>query len=232
MSVRVYLLDVAWLLQESGLEKREFCCLYERLSEGRQQKIRRFRHAEGRALSLGAGLLLDYGLSRYGLRERDAAIVYGADEKPYLRDYPEIFFNLSHSGTLAMAAFADREIGCDVERIAIPDMRVVHRFFAEQEVRRMEKAAALGQEAEYFYRFWTLKESFLKVTGRGIRMPLNEFCIHLGAQIQVERSGEFLDYSFAEFARPGYQMAYCTEGAEPEEVKNPEVLSWEQLSHL
>lgn len=232
MSVRVYLLDVARLQQESEAEKKEFCCLCERLSEERQQKIKRFRYAGGRALSLGAGLLLDYGLSRYGLRERDVAMAYGADKKPYLRDYPEIFFNLSHSGTLAMAAFADREIGCDVERIAIPDMRVVHRFFAAQEVRRMEKAAALGQEAEYFYRFWTLKESFLKVTGRGIRMPLNEFCIHLGEPIQVERSGEFLDYSFAEFARPGYQMAYCIEGSKPEQANEPEILSWEQLSHL
>lgn len=229
MSVKIYLLDVTRLRQESEAEKKEFECLCERLSGERQKKIRQFRHAKGRALSLGAGLLLDYGLSRYGLRERDVAMVYGADEKPYLRDYPELFFNLSHSGTMAMAAFSEQEIGCDVEQIAVPDMRVVYRFFAADEARRIEEAARTGEQAEYFYRFWTLKESFLKVTGRGIRMPLNEFCIHLGEPIQVEQDGEILDYGFAEFACPGYRMAYCTERAKSEKEEKPEFLSWEQI---
>ena len=146
MSVKIYLLDVTRLRQESEAEKKEFECLCERLSGERQKKIRQFRHAKGRALSLGAGLLLDYGLSRYGLRERDVAMVYGADEKPYLRDYPELFFNLSHSGTMAMAAFSEREIGCDVEQIAVPDMRVVYRFFAADEARRIEEAARTGEQ--------------------------------------------------------------------------------------
>jgi hypothetical protein len=31
---------------------------------------------------LGAGLLLDYGLRQYGIREREARLVYGENEKP------------------------------------------------------------------------------------------------------------------------------------------------------
>ena len=60
-------------------------------------------------------------------------------------------------------------------------------------------------------------------------MPLNEFCIHLGEPIQVERGGEILDYGFAEFACPGYRMAYCTEKAKSEKEEKPEFLSWEQI---
>lgn len=230
MKVRAYLLDVARFQQEPMAEGHEFCRLCERLSQERQQKIGRFRYAKGKALSLGAGLLLDFGLSQYGLRERDAAIEYGADGKPYLRDFPELHFNLSHSGSLAMAVFADREAGCDIEQAAVPDMRVAYRFFSADEVKMLE-GLEKEKQAEFFFRFWTLKESFLKVTGKGTRMPLNEFCIHLGTPVKVEYGGKFLDYGFAEYAYPGYRAALCVEKPEGRAFKGakPELLSWEQI---
>lgn len=231
MTVRAYMLDVTGLNQEHGINGAEFAKLYASLSEQRQKKIEAFRFQSGKALSLGAGLLLDYGLFRYGLRERDVAIAYGADEKPYLRDFPKIHFNLSHSGMLAMAAFAGREIGCDVEQVKSPDMRVARRFFAPEEVEVLEKTREEAERSEIFYRFWTLKESFLKVTGSGIRMPLDEFCIHLGPPVQAKRGGKILDYVFREFAYPGYRAAICVEKGEEGEtvIPEPEFLSWKQI---
>ena len=82
MTVRAYMLDVAGLEQEAN--GPEFARLCAALSSRRQKKIEAFRFQSGKALSLGAGLLLDYGLFQYGLREREVAIAYGADEKPYL----------------------------------------------------------------------------------------------------------------------------------------------------
>ena len=229
MTVRAYMLDVAGLEQEAN--GPEFARLCAALSSRRQKKIEAFRFQSGKALSLGAGLLLDYGLFQYGLREREVAIAYGADEKPYLRDFPEIHFNLSHSGTLAMAVFADRETGCDVEQVKTPDMRVARRFFAPEEVKVLEEADGEAGRSKFFYRFWTLKESFLKVTGSGLRMPLDEFCIHLGPPVQVGRGGKILDYVFGEFGYPGYRAAVCVEkgGKEPPVRPEPEFLSWEQI---
>ncbi|WP_286083225.1 4'-phosphopantetheinyl transferase family protein [Parablautia intestinalis] len=218
MAVKAYILDVAGLLGEREEEKERFRYLCSILSEDRQQKIERFRYAQGKALSLGAGLLLDYGLRQYGIREREARLVYGENEKPYLRDYPGIFFNLSHSGSMAMAVFADKEVGCDVEQIGNPDFRVARRFFAEGERKLLEKAE--DKEArELFYRFWVLKESFLKVTGEGIRMPLNDFCICFEEKIRVEVKGQYQKYGFCELALPGYRAALCLKGEEDVEVK-------------
>ena len=76
MAVKAYILDVVGLLGECEEEKERFCYLCSILSEDRQQKIERFRYAQGKALSLGAGLLLDYGLRQYGIREREVRLVW------------------------------------------------------------------------------------------------------------------------------------------------------------
>lgn len=227
MAVKGYMLNVAGLLDESREDEERFYSLCSMLSEKRQQKIKRFRYAQGKALSLGAGLLLDYGLRQYGIRERETALIYGENKKPYLRDYPEMFFNLSHSGSIAMAVFAGREVGCDVEQIGKPDFRVATRFFAEGEKKLLEKA---GDEEtdKLFYRLWVLKESFLKVTGEGIRMPLDDFCICLGEKIQVEVKGKYQEYRFQELALPGYQAALCLKGTEEVKAK-VELLSLEEI---
>lgn len=216
MTIKVYMLDTDFLQKSQEEDGKEFAALSGSLSKGRQQKIQKFRFFKGRALSLGAGLLLDYGLNQYGLRERDVVMAYGADEKPYLPDYPKIHFNLSHSGSMAMAAFADREVGCDVEQRKTPAFPIVKRFFTREETEALESQTGEKEKAEMFYRFWTLKESFLKVTGKGIRMPLNDFSISLGPPIQVKQKGELKNYGFWEYSLPGYQAAVCVEGPEEE----------------
>ena len=49
MAVKAYILDVAGLLGEREEEKERFCYLCSILSEDRQQKIERFRYAQGKA---------------------------------------------------------------------------------------------------------------------------------------------------------------------------------------
>lgn len=231
MRVKVFFMDVSPLMEEG--KQKEFQRLKSLLSPGRRQKIEKFRYVQGKCLSLGAGLLLDYGLRQYGLRERDAVLVYGADEKPYLKESPEIFFNLSHSGTIAMAVFGDRELGCDVERVGKPDLRVAQRFFAPEETKVLEKIQEEKEQALMFYRFWTLKESFLKVTGKGIRMPLQEFCIHLGPPVWVEREHGAENYGFAELSLPGYGASLCVEGGgESLKVEEPRFLERDDLDKL
>lgn len=210
MKIKVYMMDISSLMEEE--KKDEFQRLCATLSKKRQKKIEKFRYTQGKCLSLGAGLLLDYGLRQYGLREQETVMIYGADEKPYLKDYPEIFFNLSHSGTMAMAVFGNQEVGCDVEQIKKAEFRVAHRFFASEETRVLTQIQEETEQNVMFYRFWTLKESFLKVTGKGIRMPLNEFSIHLGPSVWVERKGRQEDYTFAEFSLPKYRAAVCVKG--------------------
>lgn len=198
------------------------------LSAARQEKIRSLRFEEDRLLSLGAGLLMDYGLSRYGLQEREVLVDYKKNRKPYLPQHPDIFYNLSHSGTIAAAAFGSRELGCDVERIRRADLKVASRFFAAGEQQYLTRISCPEEQNTAFYRLWTLKESFIKATGDGVHMPLNDFCIHLEEpdHICVSSGGQVLPYEFREYSLPGYRMALCMQTAQYEEhstAREPEL---------
>ena len=67
------------------------------------------------------------------------------------------------------------------------------------------QAAALIREQgpEMFTRIWARKESYLKFTGQGIRVPLNSFEVLPGEQT--------LPVFFQEFTLEGYRIALCSE---------------------
>lgn len=233
--VRIYMMDMAAAVgcgedgrTGEGLDEGWFGRCAGRLSPGRQGKIARVRQGRDKLLSLGAGLLLDLGLREYGLRERDVVMAYGSNGKPCLADRPDVHFNLSHSGTMVMAAFADRAVGCDVERMG-PDgegqshigrlIRVSERFFTPEERRFMDAGTGDEERAQRFYRLWTLKESYIKATGEGSRIPLTDFSVAFSERavpsLLVKDGGgswEKADYSLREFAVSGCRAAVCVAG--------------------
>ncbi|MCD7736265.1 MAG: 4'-phosphopantetheinyl transferase superfamily protein, partial [Lachnospiraceae bacterium] len=116
----------------------------------------------------------------------------GEHGKPFFPDFPEIHFSLSHSGEMAMAVFADTEIGCDIELKKQANEKLARRFFCPEEYAWMARAKDEPERKERFYRLWTLKESFLKATGWGLRLPLDSFCFFIteSAERESGRPGE------------------------------------------
>jgi 4'-phosphopantetheinyl transferase len=112
---------------------------------------------------------------------RPALVGCGADQAP-------IQFNLSHTRDLiVLAVTRGREIGVDVERLrgARRTVDLAERFFADFESERVGNAAAHERD-DLFYRFWTLKESYIKARGLGLAIPLQKFGFRLepdGAQL-------------------------------------------------
>lgn len=81
--------------------------------------------------------LLAVGLRElYGMELNRAGLSYGQHGKPYLRNHPEIHFNISHCEGLAVCVFSDTETGVDVERIREVKEKVIPKVFdrAEQEL--------------------------------------------------------------------------------------------------
>lgn len=108
--------------------------------------------------------------------------------KPFLADYPEIAFNLSHTDDIIIIAVArECRIGIDIEickpRANFPAL--VQKCFGELEANWWQSLPELEKIRE-FYRFWTRKEAFAKATGRGIGIGLNR-CI-----INPEQPAEWL----------------------------------------
>lgn len=100
--------------------------------------------------------------------------------KPYLVEFPDLAFNLSHTAdTMVVAIGQNCQLGVDIEtcksRISLPSL--IERCFAEVEAAWWRKLPEAEQTRE-FYRFWTRKEAFVKATGYGIALGLNHCVIN------------------------------------------------------
>ncbi len=100
----------------------------------------------------------------------DASLGKGPYGKPYLTEYPEIHFNISHSGGWAVCALASMPCGVDIqERRSIKSRRMVERTMNAREQRQILEAADSTGE---FIKLWTYKESCIKLSGEGLHQDL------------------------------------------------------------
>lgn len=208
----LYYLDVDFLNDDDAFSEN-----FSRMSEYRQKKIHHFRFRKDQNLSLGAGILISRGLEKFGLNESEMEIRPGSHGKPYFANAPGIFFNVSHSGSMAAAAFSEKEIGCDIEKIACHDISIAERFFTRKEVAFIVSAGDDAQLQARFVRIWTLKESIIKAAGLGLSLPLNSFEIIPPPQISEKELPQKISlggrtYRLQEFRDiPGYCCAVCEE---------------------
>lgn len=190
-----------------------FSRYYKIMSLERQRKVESCLFMKDKRLSLGAGILMDKGLSAYGLCERETLVAYGESGKPYLPQYPHIHFNLSHSGSRALAVFASVETGCDIEQIQQADLALAERFFTRKEYAFIAGQAGRERQDEAFFRLWTLKESFLKAVGAGLNLALNAFEITISSEGNItvcRKSDEARKLCPGEFAFREYRLGeYC-----------------------
>ena len=143
---------------------------------------------------------------------------YGKSGKPALEG-GELAFNVTHSGDLALVALAfSGEVGVDLELHKPRSYDdVARRFFARGEQQRLFDVPA-AQRAPEFFRLWTAKEAFVKCTGDGITVPLEDFEARFtgGEQGHIEvLRGPALGRSFWLSSLPageGVSAAICGEG--------------------
>ena len=126
--------------------------------------------AAGRLLLARA--LEDY-LGRAPSAEELAGQSKSANGKPFFPAYPDFHYNISHSGDYVVCAYSAQPIGIDIQQIPDKARRaasITGHFFSDRE------AAALQDLPDFemrrlFTRFWTSRESYMKLTGRGLSEP-------------------------------------------------------------
>lgn len=174
----------------------------------RKEKADRYHFERDRRLSLGAELLLRHALSEAGEIMPDTFLT-GEQGKPALPG-GSLKFNLSHSGDWVLCALGESEVGCDVEKIGKANLAIAGRFFCRSEYEYVASGENEEEQALRFARMWTLKESYVKNLGLGLKLPFNEFEIALGNCVTVYRTSDDQKYRFCEFDDiPGYRCALC-----------------------
>lgn len=201
--IRIYFADTKALKNKAVYER-----LYNSLPEERKKKADRFRFEKDRLLSVGAGALLLKALSEAYIN--DAEFAEGEKQKPFIKNHPEIFFNLSHSEEKIMCVVSDREVGCDIEKIRENTNDIAARYFTEEERNAIDSTE---KKDEMFFRIWTLKESYIKALGLGLSLSLKDFSIITGDEISAVHGGIKSAYSFFEFKDiGGYCCSCCVKG--------------------
>lgn len=151
------------------------------LSADERSRAARIQHAETlQAFTLCRGVLRLLLGNYLGVDPASLEFTYTAFGKPVLVTAGNVSFNVSHSGTLALLAFANGlEIGIDIERMtAIEIETLAKRFFSGEEC---EELIALppAERQRAFFRCWTRKEAYIKAIGTGMSTDLFSFRVSL-----------------------------------------------------
>lgn len=195
------------------------------LSADERARAARFHFSQDRQYFTATRALLRTILGSYVDSDPTELVFhYSEKEKPSLSSSQpgnQVEFNVSHSGTIALLAFArGRALGVDVERLRedFDHDAIARRFFSEQEQRQL---ATLAPSERYhsFFRCWTRKEAYIKAQGTGLSLPLHQFDVSLrpgdvnGLLSTRPDSAEAAHWSLWEVpAGDGYVAALCVRG--------------------
>ncbi len=178
---RLMLFDTSVLKDEKIFRK-----FYEKMSKERKKKIDAIKPEGSKRLCLGAGILLDRAVG-------PCEIILGPQGKPYAKDMAA-FFNLSHSGDMAVIALSDSEVGVDIQKIKhFKDSLVDHVFNIEDKKLAEELLAELADTGltaddvqhddssfdQVCTRMWAMKESVMKYTGKGLSLDPKKITLKL-----------------------------------------------------
>lgn len=181
------------------------------LSQERAQKVNKFHFAEDKIRSIISELLLRLSICEmWGIENKDIHFEYNEFGKPRLKNQTHRHFNISHSGQWVVVALDNGPIGVDIEKIQPMDLSICERFFSCAETDQI-LSQPQSMRMGYFYKFWTLKESYIKATGKGLSTPLHSFSFDLSKEkVSLQTSAKDEAWFFKLFDNlPDYQLAVC-----------------------
>lgn len=197
------------------------------LTPKRKAKALRFRHSGDQWRGIMTGMLEEFVLQQcFGIPWREQRVEEGINGKPHIEHRPELHYNLSHSGSWVVCAAGDVSVGIDVEQADKYSERIVRRFFHECEIwdiMRQEESV----RPEIFADYWTMKESFMKLSGLGFELQLKQFItnretqeVHLVNPIpEALQHATVIEHGVCRFVQleTGYSLSVCTQ--QPEKIQ-------------
>ena len=171
MDVELYLLHTGFLDNEEVFKQK-----LRQVSIDRREKVLSYKIWEDQKRSLAAGLLLERVIGERG--HSGDEIVRGETGKLYLPGVDDFFFSISHSGEYAACVVCDVPVGVDIQQKRETKANIARRFFQGEEAELIEKTPEEKRD-EMFFRYWTGKESYLKLKGQGILGGLDSFFVDL-----------------------------------------------------
>jgi 4'-phosphopantetheinyl transferase len=198
--IKVYLQMITSLA-----DPKEDMSLLSGIPEWRQKKILSYAHPGDRKLCYGAWKLLERAFSSCDAATHQVTI--GENGKPVC---PGVNFNLSHSedAVLCVVSDGDTPIGCDIEKIGTAPAKTAGRYFSQKEQEYVASALTDDERNRRFFKLWTMKESYLKMTGEGMNCSPRRIEVDLDS-LTVFRDGQPQNCRLRNFTAEQYEISVC-----------------------
>lgn len=193
-------------------DPEQFDVWYRRMPDFRKEKIDAFKPHHSKLLSLGAGILLETAMKDIGILSYE--VMPDPDKKPRIKGHDDIFFNISHSGDVVILGISDREIGVDVEKIKHFKDTLVNYVFGEGDKSLAKELMDSEADPDKVYtRLWTVKESIMKHSGKGIAMEPKSISLRLESDKIKASSAEYdcEALNLLPFEITDYRITVCSE---------------------
>lgn len=93
--------------------------------------------------------------------------------KPYVDNKKDIFFNISHSNNVLVCVVDKFDIGIDIEKMLNRDFKSLSKVFCTDEEYGCLCSLSGVEQKKEFYKLWTVKESFSKLLGKGLKIKFS-----------------------------------------------------------
>lgn len=151
------------------------------------------------------------------------------NNKPIIEGF-DLNFNVSHDGNFVVLAGEENiSVGIDIMRNCYKGgkslnefFRLMQRNFHSNEWTYISKGTDI-KKTNSFYRFWCLKESYVKATGTGLTIDLKKICFvpknELKKDLILSDTELFVDgkllseWSFHEYLYDDYTITVCIKGS-------------------
>lgn len=161
--------------------------------------------------ALGSRLLLKHALfCTYGLSLDQAGLKKDDFGKPYFESAPHIYFNLSHSDRFVFCGLDNSPLGVDIEKIRPIKPNLASRFFTPEETAYLKKLPPTEEE-KAFFQIWTAKESYMKATGKGFTLPLNQILLYWNRHLAQAADGTLPSLHFHHYnTMESFSLCVCS----------------------
>jgi 4'-phosphopantetheinyl transferase len=109
---------------------------------------------------------------------------------------------------MVLCAIGDEPIGCDIEKVVDAPFEVAEHYFKIKERQYIAEGLSDNEKCRRFFRLWTMKESYLKMTGEGMSVSPERIEVDLNT-LTILRDNTPQPCNLQNFTLNDYEISIC-----------------------
>lgn len=204
-----------------NIESHLFKQLSNLVSNEKKERMKRLLNScDVNRTLIGDLLIRSLICQKYKINNEEIRFKYNEYGKPFVENFSDFHFNLSHSREWVVCTTANFNVGIDIEKVSeIEALKLAKEFFSADEFYDISNMNS-DEQINYFYDLWTLKESYIKTIGKGLYTPLNSFSIKKESRALILYKNIPKNFYFKQYnIDPNYKLSACATRDEfPQEI--------------